>query len=132
MSRLSTLVIRFALCALFAWFGVQQLLHPEAWVSFLPEWLGYLPIPAEMIVQWNGWFEVVAVALFAVGYMTRVVAFVLGAHLMAIAVTVGGAIGVRDAALAAATLAFVVSRPDDWTFDAREARKKASSAPIMR
>ncbi|MBI4433405.1 DoxX family protein [Candidatus Uhrbacteria bacterium] len=119
MSFRAAVIIRCALALLFFWFGIQQVRDAGAWTGFLPEWIGYLPIPPEMIVHLNGWFEVIASVLLSLGAGTRVVAGLLGAHLLGIAITVGGMIGVRDATLAIITLALVMSPPDRLTMDAR-------------
>lgn len=119
MSQASQLIIRFALCILFFWFGIQQLIHPTSWVAFLPTWTGYFPITGELLVRLNGWFEVVFAALLGIGFYTRPVALLLGLHLLGIAWTAGGAIGVRDAVLAACAIAFVFSPADAWTMDKR-------------
>ena len=74
MSKISTIIILFAYCALFFWFGISQLINPGAWTSFLPEFVGYFPIPGEMLVRFNGWAEVVAAAMLLLGCYTRLVA----------------------------------------------------------
>lgn len=94
-------------------------MHPAQWVSFLPAWTGYFPIPAEMLVQLNGLVEVVLAGLLLVGAYTRVSATVLAAHLAGIAISVGGAIGIRDAALAAAGVSLALGEPDAWSLDTR-------------
>ena len=119
MSKLSSAIIRWSLSALFLWFGTQQLLHPAAWTVFLPEWTGYLPVPAEMFIRLNGWMEVVLGASMAAGIFVRLAAAVLGAHLCVIALSVGGAIGARDLALGIVTLALALSKPDAWSLDSR-------------
>lgn len=119
MTLSPVLVVRMSAVLLFLWFGVQQLVAPGAWVDFLPAWTGYFPIPGEMLVQLNGLMEVILAVLLALGVSTRLVAAVLGVHLLPIAITVGGAIGVRDAALAVMTLSLCVGMPDAWTMDAR-------------
>lgn len=114
-----TRLIRFTIVALFLWFGSQQLIDAASWTAFLPGWVGYFPIPAETIIQWNGLFEVIGALMLAVGAYVRIVAALLGLHLMGIAASVGGAIGVRDAALAVCTLALVIAPTDEWSIDAR-------------
>lgn len=123
MSKISTIIIRLAYCALFFWFGTSQLIDPGAWTSFLPEFVGYIPIPGEMLVRFNGWAEVVAATMLLLGCYTRLVAGFLGAHLLAIALTVGGAIGVRDGVLGLTVLSFVFSKPDEWTLDWRSSQR---------
>lgn len=123
------------MAALFLWFGSQQLLHPGEWTGFLPLWVWDLPLSPELFVRMNGAFEVAGAALLIVGFFTRLVALALGAHLMVIAISVGttggdaAAIGVRDAALAAATLALAWSHVDEWTFDAKRKKQKTAAVP---
>ena len=117
MNTYSSAIIRYAICLMFLWFGYQQLIDPAIWVSYLPEFTGYLPIPGEMLVQLNGWFEIIFSLLLFLGVYTRFVSGVLGLHLLGIAYTAGGAIGIRDLALGIVTLAISTSPPDDWTID---------------
>ena len=114
-------VLRFSMAALFLWFGTQQLVDAGAWVGFLPQWTGYLPVPGEMFVRLNGLLEVIGAALLIIGAGTRVIATILGLHLLAIAASAGGAVGVRDAALGACAIALSLSPADRLTVDARSA-----------
>lgn len=111
-------VRRYALACLFLWFGTRQLLAPSEWVAFVPDWTGRFALPAMLLVRLNGMFEVVAAGMLAAGAYTRLAAFFLGAHLAAIAASLGGPIGVRDGVLAAVTLALAAEPPDAMTLDA--------------
>lgn len=124
-SLASRIVLRWSWVALFFWFGSQQLINPSDWVGFLPEFTGYLPIPGEMLVQLNGLFEIVLAIALLLGVYTRVSATLLALHLLGIAVVAGGAIGVRDAALAMVGFAIALDTPDAWTMDAKQKNKKA-------
>lgn len=128
MSKLSAVIIRLSLAALFLWFGFQQLLHPDAWTVYLPQWTGYLPVPGVMLVRLNGWMEIVLGTAMAAGLFVRIASAVLGAHLLLIALSVGGAVGARDLALAATTLALALSAPDAWTLDRKLAAPAAAPA----
>ncbi|MEK9155076.1 MAG: DoxX family membrane protein [Patescibacteria group bacterium] len=120
MPRISSAVIvRYTLTLLFLWFGTQQLIDPSAWIGFLPEWVGYIPVPAETFVRLNGLMEVVFALLLGIGAYTRIAAAILGLHLLGIAISVGNATGVRDAALALCTLSIALNQPDERTLDAR-------------
>lgn len=119
MSLASRIVLRWSWALLFVWFGTQQLMHPSQWVAFLPVWTGYFPVPAEMLIQLNGWMEVCLAGLLILGCFTRISAIILAGHLAMIAASVGGAIGVRDAALAAAGVSLALSGPDEWSLDAK-------------
>ncbi len=122
-----SIIVRYAAVVLFLWFGVMQLTGPEAWVGFLPEWTGYFPMPGTMIVQLNGLTEIVLALALGIGVFTRVVAVLLGVHLLGIAITAGGAIGVRDAALAVMTTSLAFAAPDCLTLDAKNRVAPASS-----
>ena len=117
MNLRAATIIRLALAFLFLWFGIQQLVHASDWVAFLPAWTGYFPIPSEMLVRWNGWFEVVFGILLAIGFLTRFTAALLGLHLLGIALSVGGALGVRDGVLAIVTLALAFTPADAYCLD---------------
>jgi len=112
-------ILRYSFMILFLWFGYHQLMYPEMWTGFLPEWIGYFPIPAEMIIQLNGWFEVVAALFLGFGIFTRIIASLLAVHLFMVAVEVEGAIGMRDAVLAMIGVALATSPADPWTLDFR-------------
>ena len=119
-------VLRYSFALLFFWFGVAQLTDATNWVIYLPEWTGYFPIPGEMLVQINGLLEVCCAFLITLGIYTRVIAGFLALHLFGIAMSVGGATGVRDAALAAMGLALALQTPDNLTFDAKKHRSKTT------
>lgn len=82
-------------------------------------WTGYFPVPAEMLIQLNGWSELCLAVLLFMGCFTRFAATILAIHLAGIATTVGGAIGVRDAALATVGVSLALAEPDEWTLDAK-------------
>ena len=119
-SLASRVLLRWSWVALFFWFGTQQLLAPADWMGFLPEWMGYMPVPGEMIVQLNGLFELIVGFALLIGVYTRVSALLLALHLLSIAIVAGGAIGVRDAALSMVGFALALAEPDEWTLDAKQ------------
>lgn len=123
MNNRSLILLRYAWVALFLWFGVEQLASPATWVSYLPVWTGYMPIPGEMLVQLNGWLELVLAFMLLVGIYTRGVAILLSLHLFGIAVTAGGAIGMRDAVLGMMGISLAFSPADAWTLDAKSKLK---------
>lgn len=113
-------VLRYSWALLFFWFGFSQLSDAASWVIYLPQWTGYFPIPGEMLVQLNGLFEVCCAILLTLGLHTRIISGFLALHLFGIAVSVGGATGVRDAALAAAGVAIALQGPDALALEAKK------------
>lgn len=118
MEQFALRLARYTAVGLFLWFGFAQLVDPGTWLAFLPTWTGYFPIPGEMLVQWNGWFEVVAAFALALGLYSRPVAVVLGLHLLFIGLSVAGATAVRDIALGLFVISVGLRQVDAWTLDA--------------
>lgn len=123
MNSKALALLRYSWVVLFLWFGFQQLTDAASWVGFLPEWVGYMPIPAEMIVQVNGWLEITAALAMLTGSYLKIVAGFLSLHLMFIAISVGGAVGMRDAVLAMIGVSLVMTEPDKWTLDYKAKNK---------
>ena len=119
--RFALPVLRFGLVALFLWFGFSQVINSAEWVSWVPVWPTALTgLSAETLVFLNGGFEVVLGSLLAVGFYTRLAALLLSFHLLLIAYELGyNDIGVRDFALAVATLSLSMFQPDRFTLDKR-------------
>jgi len=115
----SPVVVRGALALLFLWFGISQVLQPDAWVAWVPPWPTELTgLSAETIVLMNGGFEVVFGILLALGLLTRVAALLLSLHLFFIAFEIGyNDIGVRDFVLALCTMGVALAVPDRFTLD---------------
>ena len=114
------IVLRLALVALFLWFGINQVLAPQEWVSWLPQWTSvtvpFSQLTPEQIVQLNGGFETILGGLLLLGLWTRWVALLLALHLYVIAYEVGyNDIGVRDLALATCTLSLSIFGSDTWS-----------------
>ncbi len=110
-------VLRFGLVFLFLWFGFSQLFDTTAWLPWVPGWATTF-VSAQTVVVLNGGFEVFAGALLALGLWVRWVALVRALHVLVIAIDIGlSGIGVRDFALAAATLALALGGPDWLTLD---------------
>lgn len=119
MNLAGKLLLRYSWVLLFLWFGYAQLTDTASWVFYLPEWVGYFPIPGEILIQLNGLLEICGALLIGAGIFTRLTSVVLAIHLGIIAISVGGAVGVRDAVLATAGFALALQDLDPWTLDMR-------------
>lgn len=110
-------VLRFALVLVYIWFAVSQITNAAAWTGLVPSWAtGVSGMSAQTIVNLNGWFEVVAGTLLALGVRVRWVAALLFLHLLVITTHLGfTAVGVRDFGLSFATLAVALYGDDMWS-----------------
>tara|TARA_Y100000310_G_scaffold345545_1_gene466319 strand:- start:5748 stop:6200 length:453 start_codon:yes stop_codon:yes gene_type:complete len=117
-SHNSHAIIRIVLSLVFLWFGTNQLLHTETWVSFLPEWVFSLSMNPSSIIVMNGVLETILGLLLLFGVFTRLVSLILGLHLLSIAFTVGyNDVGVRDFGLGLITLAISLHGQDSLSLD---------------
>jgi len=117
------LVLRIGLSFVFLWFGVNQVIDPIAFQSYVPE-LVYtedgLHIDAVRVVLLNGIFEIVLGLLLIAGLFTRVTALIMGLHLISIIIALGyNEIAIRDVGLLCITIALVLHGPDRFSLDAK-------------
>ncbi len=119
ISSYAPIVLRFGLVFVFIWFGLSQLLHQAAWISYIPDYATRLSgLSPEKIVIANGIFEVVFAVLLAIGIKIRVVATLLALHLFTIVINLGiNEIGVRDIGLTAACFSIALHGADRFSFD---------------
>ncbi|MCX6755770.1 MAG: DoxX family membrane protein [Candidatus Nomurabacteria bacterium] len=99
-------ILRLVFAFVFFYFGFAQLGNASMWTSYLPSWVGSLPISEYKFVLLNGWFEIISAVLLVLGAYVRPVALLLALHLFGIAASIGiDPTGVRDIGLAGATFA---------------------------
>lgn len=103
-SELVVIVLRFAVGAVFLWFGIDKWVHPEAWD---PAWLSSrLPVSPDTLLWIAGAFEFSLGVLFVGGRLLRPASAVAGLFLLAIALILGASeVTVRDNALIGCCLA---------------------------
>jgi len=121
-SHLAPVILRLGLVFVFVWFGLNQLLYPVRWESYIPEWvLSVSGQSAEKFVYMNAWFELVCAVLLALGSRIRFVASLLVVHMLTIIFAVGfTAVGVRDIGLMLALVAVVLHGPDMYSLDTQD------------
>ena len=134
--KYSTDILRIALSIVFLWFGINQLISPESFLGYVPQWLyaqepqmmmhGFMrfmqavPNFVYIIILLNGIFETIFGALLLLGYFTRIAAFLLALHLFGISFSLGyNDVAVRDFGLAAATLSLVFSGAGEFSLDSK-------------
>ena len=109
------LILRLSLAFVFLWFGFSQWSDAALWVSFVPTWMTNF-INAGTLVYLNGTFEIIAGIMLALGILPRLVAALLGLHLLFISLSIGltSATGVRDIGLALATISLSLIGADPF------------------
>jgi uncharacterized membrane protein YphA (DoxX/SURF4 family) len=120
ISSYGPVLLRVAMSLVFLWFSTNQFMHPSVWVGVVPVWAASLVGGTQTVVFLNAWFELIAGLMLLIGFHTRIVALLLGLHLIGIAGGFGlSAIGVRDWGLCLATLSIFFNGVDMWCFDRR-------------
>ncbi len=134
--RYAPLVLRLGLSLVFLWFGLSQLINPESFLGYVPQWLyshapemihehplqlmHNLQLTPHIIIMGNGIFETVFGILLLLGLFTRISSLLLGLHLMGIMFGLGyNDIAVRDFGLMLATFSIFLQGPDEWCLDAK-------------
>jgi len=119
MKNFAPVVVRVGLSLVFLWFGTEQLLHTDAWVGLIPDWItSFSGISAEALVRFNGVFEIVFGFSLLMGYFTRVAALLLALHMLHITFTVGyNSVGIRDFGLSMAAISVFLYGIDIWCLD---------------
>jgi len=109
-------ILRIGVSIVFLWFGFNQVFDPNYFISYLPAFVYQLPFSVISFVMFNGILELILGGLLIAGMYTRVVAFLLGLHLLAITISLGyNEIAVRDLGLTIATFAVMLNGKDKWS-----------------
>lgn len=125
ISRYSPLLLRAGLATVFLWFGFSQLKNPSQWIGMIPGYARSIPLSPEIMIYFNGSFEIIFAILLLLGLFTRFTSLLLGLHVLHIVTIVGySAIGARDLALAFATLSIFLHGADEFCLDKLIFKKK--------
>jgi uncharacterized membrane protein YphA (DoxX/SURF4 family) len=116
-------MLRYGMALVYFYFAISQLMNPKLWIGYLPGFLATTSNPV-IFIYMNVIFEIIFGILLSLGIFTRAVAFLLGLHLVAIAITIGfEPTGVRDIGLAIATLSIALNGTD-WLCIENKWKKK--------
>jgi len=116
-------LLRVGIAIVFLWFGFNEVLNPDAWTAFAPDFLTQFA-SAKTFVLISGTFEIVFGGLLLIGLFTRLASILLAIHLVTIIMSLGyNDIAVRDFGLLIATLSIILNGPDIWCLDKRLKKK---------
>lgn len=118
LTQYAPVVLRIGIGLVMLWFGIQQITDTANWIGYLPLWSENFFISQTNLIYLNGFFEIIAGTCLLIGYKTRIAALLLTVHMLEIIHVVGyDATGVRDTAIAIATLAIALYGPDRASLD---------------
>lgn len=115
----SIVIIRISLALVLLWFGIDEVLNPEAWFGYIPIGLSQiLPISNDIFITLSGIFEIIVGIMLLVGLYTRIIALIVALHLFFIIISVGyNDIGVRDFGLMAMSISLIFSGSGVFSWD---------------
>lgn len=79
--QFSFIILRFGLAAVFIWFGIDKINHPDYWLNaWLPSWLAVFltgtQITVHQFIYSLGFFEILAGFCLLTGILLRPISFV--------------------------------------------------------
>ncbi len=108
-------VNRLGITAVILWFGINQLINPDNFLGYLPDFI-FSSSYAKTFIFANGILEVIAGTLLLLGPFTRFVALIMALHLLVITIELGyGDVAVRDFGLTLSTFAIALWGEDEWS-----------------
>jgi len=118
LKKFANPLLRISLSIVFLYFGFQQISNPDAWVSFIPNFITNTIITANNLIILNGIMELTLGTFLLIGIYTRFSALILSIHLFFIALSIGiSPLGIRDFGLAIATFVIFLNGPDKFCID---------------
>ena len=107
-------ILRYGMSAVILWFSSAQFSNASQWTAYVPDSIASMTgLSTTILVYLNATFELIFGILLLFGWQTRIVAFLLAAHLFDIMYVVGyGEIGVRDFGLAVGTFVVFMNGTD--------------------
>ncbi len=129
--RFAPAILRYGLGLVYLWFGISQLIDPKNFIGYLPTFIFNSPYATAFVIA-NGIFEIIAGILLILGIFTRLVAALLGLHLLAIMFDLGyGDVAVRDFGLAISTLTITLWGEDEWCMEKKWKERQAKKDAVM-
>jgi uncharacterized membrane protein YphA (DoxX/SURF4 family) len=118
LQKYSAPTLRIGIALIILWFGFSQIISPQYWYSFLPEWTANAAIEQSTFIYINGTFEIIFSLLLIMGLYTRAVSLLLSVHMLSIALSIPyGPTMIRDLGISIAVISVFLRGADEYTFD---------------
>lgn len=112
------IILRTGLAVVLLWFGFSQLKDPSGWTGMIPGYVSSMFSNLNMLIYFNGAFEIFFASLLILGIFTRFTSGILFLHMIHIVTIVGyGPIAFRDLAIALALLSIFFRGADEFSLD---------------
>ncbi|MEK6917256.1 MAG: DoxX family membrane protein [Nanoarchaeota archaeon] len=111
------ILVRISISLIFLWFGINQLINPENFMGYLPNFILISEYARTAIIA-NGIFDLIFGSLLLAGLFTKIVALILALHLFTITLSLGyNDIAIRDFGLTLVTISIYLGGEDKWSLD---------------
>ena len=102
-------ILRVGLGLTILWFGISQLVNPNEWIGYLPEWAFSISVISTItFVILNGIFETLTAAMLITNQYSKLSAILLSIHMIVIVFHLGyNDIAIRDIGIFFGCLALV-------------------------
>src|SRR3989344_969839 len=129
----SIFIVRMSLALVLLWFGISQLINPESFLGYIPQWMHEHPLQlmhnipkpsVHVVLTFNGIADTLLGLLLLMGFYTRLTAFIAALHLLSIAFSLGyNDIAIRDFGLSLMALSVVFSGAGILSLDNKSKNK---------
>ena len=130
----AAIVLRIGMSLVFLWFGLNQLINPESFLGYIPQWiiphsayiihehaiqiLHELPPITHIMIMGNGIFETIFGLLLILGIYVRMSALLLSVHMLFIMIMLGyNDVAVRDFGILVASTAIFLNGKDKFCIE---------------
>ena len=112
------LILRLGLAFVFIWFGINQLISPEGFFGYVPN---FLSNQINLIILLNGIFDTIIGLALLIGFKVRIITLIKSVQLTAIIITLGyNDVAIRDIGILFAGISLFFLGPDEWTLDKKK------------
>jgi len=121
-------IARYGVGIVFFLFGIDQLIRPETWITWIPQYALNLGVSAKTLIYFNGIFDLIIGLSLLSGFLVRFASFLGILHLGGIILSLGyNDVAIRDLGLLLVLISIFLHGPDRWCLQKK--KKKTQVAP---